>query len=178
MAEDQGRRAFLRLAAAAGGAGLLASCSRDSQTSVTGAGASRTASAPGTTPGGSASGVGSAAPTATSSPAPADWTALGRDLSGPLVISSTQAVDRLSFNSLLPGASIQTGGDLNTLDVLNGVNLNSGTGIVVGRLDSDNSRFMATTEDDDLVALMSDGDPLGAQISVWSTEHGNRASLR
>jgi acetyl-CoA C-acetyltransferase len=51
------------------------------------------------------------------------------------------------------------------------------TGIIVGRLDADNSRFMATTEDDDLVALMSDGDPLGAQISVWSTEHGNRASL-
>jgi hypothetical protein len=55
------------------------------------------------------------------------------DLSGPLVISSTQAVDRLSFNTLLPGALIQTGGDLNTLDVLNGVNLNSGPGIVVGR---------------------------------------------
>jgi acetyl-CoA C-acetyltransferase len=51
------------------------------------------------------------------------------------------------------------------------------TGIIVGRLDSDNSRFMATTEDDDLVALMSDGDPLGAAISVWSTEHGNRASF-
>jgi acetyl-CoA C-acetyltransferase len=51
------------------------------------------------------------------------------------------------------------------------------TGIIVGRLDSDNSRFMATTEDDDLVALMSDGDPLGAAISVWSTEHGNRAAL-
>jgi acetyl-CoA C-acetyltransferase len=51
------------------------------------------------------------------------------------------------------------------------------TGIIVGRLDADGSRFMATTEDDDLVALMSDGDPLGARISVWSTEHGNRASL-
>jgi FAD/FMN-containing dehydrogenase len=85
MAEDQGRRAFLRLAAAAGGAGLLASCSQDSQTSATGAGASRTASAAGTTPGGAASAVGAAAPTATSSPSPADWTALGRDLSGPLV---------------------------------------------------------------------------------------------
>jgi acetyl-CoA C-acetyltransferase len=36
---------------------------------------------------------------------------------------------------------------------------------------------MATTEDEDLVALMSDGDPLGAAISVWSTENGNRASL-
>jgi len=85
MAEDQGRRAFLRLAAAAGGAGLLASCSPDSQTSATGAGASRTASAAGTTPGSAASGARAAAPTAASSPAPADWTALGRDLSGPLV---------------------------------------------------------------------------------------------
>jgi acetyl-CoA C-acetyltransferase len=51
------------------------------------------------------------------------------------------------------------------------------TGIIVGRLDADDSRFMATTEDEDLVALMSDGDPLGAEIYVWSTEHGNRATL-
>jgi acetyl-CoA C-acetyltransferase len=51
------------------------------------------------------------------------------------------------------------------------------TGIIVGRLDADNSRFMATTDDADLVALMSDGDPLGAQINVWSTDNGNRASL-
>jgi acetyl-CoA C-acetyltransferase len=36
---------------------------------------------------------------------------------------------------------------------------------------------MATTDDEDLVALMSDGDPLGAAISVWSTEHGNRVSF-
>src|SRR6185312_14803913 len=71
--------------AAAGGAGLLASCSPDSQTSTTGAGASRTASAAGTTPGGATSGAGAAAPTATPSPSLADWTALGRDLSGPLV---------------------------------------------------------------------------------------------
>ena len=55
------------------------------------------------------------------------------NLSGPLVISSTQPVDRLSFNALLPGASITTGGDLNTLDILNGINLNSGPGITVGR---------------------------------------------
>jgi len=85
MAEDQGRRAFLRLAAAAGGAGLLASCSPDSQTGTTGAGASRTASAAETTPGGATSGAGAAAPTATPSPSPTDWTALGRDLTGPLV---------------------------------------------------------------------------------------------
>jgi acetyl-CoA C-acetyltransferase len=51
------------------------------------------------------------------------------------------------------------------------------TGIIVGRLDADNTRFMATTEDEDLVALMSDDDPLSTQITVWSTEHGNRASL-
>jgi acetyl-CoA C-acetyltransferase len=51
------------------------------------------------------------------------------------------------------------------------------TGIIVGRLDSDNSRFLATSEDEDLVTLLSDGDPLGAAISVRSTEHGNRASL-
>src|ERR1700760_2409821 len=85
MAEDQGRRASLRLAAAAGGAGLLASCSPDSQTSTTGAGASRTASAAETTPGGATSGAGAAGPTATPSPSAADWTAPGRALSGPLV---------------------------------------------------------------------------------------------
>jgi hypothetical protein len=55
------------------------------------------------------------------------------DLSGPLVINGGQPVDRLSFNALLPGASIVTSNDLNTLDILNGVNLNSGPGIVVGR---------------------------------------------
>jgi hypothetical protein len=55
------------------------------------------------------------------------------DLSGPLVVSSNQAVDRLSFDALLPGASITTGGDLNTLDVLNGVTLDRGPGITVGR---------------------------------------------
>jgi acetyl-CoA C-acetyltransferase len=37
--------------------------------------------------------------------------------------------------------------------------------------------FMAATDDEDLVALMCDGDPLGAAISVWSTEHGNRVSF-
>jgi hypothetical protein len=55
------------------------------------------------------------------------------ELSGPLVINGGQPVDRLSFNALLPGASIVTTSDLNTLDILNGVDLNSGPGIVVGR---------------------------------------------
>ena len=51
------------------------------------------------------------------------------------------------------------------------------TGIIVGRLDADGSRFFATTEDEDLVGLMSDGDPLGIAIVVTSTGRGNRASL-
>ena len=52
------------------------------------------------------------------------------------------------------------------------------TGIIVGRLDADGSRFMATSEDAELVSLMSDGDPLGAEITVTSTDTGNRAVLR
>jgi hypothetical protein len=55
------------------------------------------------------------------------------DLSGPLSIAGSQSVDRLSFDALKPGASIVTGSDLNTLDILNGINLDSGPGIVVGR---------------------------------------------
>jgi hypothetical protein len=55
------------------------------------------------------------------------------NLSGPLVVQGTTAVDRIAFTNLLPGASIQTGGDLNTLDVLNNVSLNSGPGIVIQR---------------------------------------------
>ena len=52
------------------------------------------------------------------------------------------------------------------------------TGIVIGRLDEDGSRFMALATDDDLVTLMTDGDPLGAHIVVKSTEDGvNWATL-
>ena len=52
------------------------------------------------------------------------------------------------------------------------------TGVIIGRLAADGSRFMALTEDDDLVALMTGGDPLGAAITVTSTEDGvNRATL-
>ncbi|UXA12621.1 acetyl-CoA acetyltransferase [Mycobacterium sp. SMC-8] len=48
------------------------------------------------------------------------------------------------------------------------------TGIIVGRLD-DGSRFLATTEDVELVSLMTGGDPLGASVRVTPTENGNRA---
>jgi acetyl-CoA C-acetyltransferase len=50
------------------------------------------------------------------------------------------------------------------------------TGVIVGRLD-DGSRFMATTTDADLVALMSDEDPLGQRISVTAVDGVNRATL-
>ena len=69
------------------------------------------------------------------------------DLSGSLTIAppplptepgstpqaQTQTVDRISFDALLPGASINIGGDLNTLDVLNGITLVKGNTIDIGR---------------------------------------------
>ena len=73
--DPKGRRAFLRFAAAAGGAGLLASCSRSSGSSPVGGPASRTAAARTSGAVGSAGGP----------PSAADWTALGHDLSGTLV---------------------------------------------------------------------------------------------
>ena len=42
-------------------------------------------------------------------------------------------MDRISFDALLPGASINIGGDLNTLDVLNGITLVKGNTIDIGR---------------------------------------------
>lgn len=55
-------------------------------------------------------------------------------LSGPLIVRGGNRVDRVAFNTLLPGASIRVGGDLNTLDVLNNATLSGGnTGISVGR---------------------------------------------
>lgn len=54
------------------------------------------------------------------------------DLTGPLTITGTQAVDRIAFRSIQPGASITTGGDVNTLDILQGITLDGGT-ISIGR---------------------------------------------
>ncbi|MBU8829433.1 acetyl-CoA acetyltransferase [Mycolicibacterium goodii] len=50
------------------------------------------------------------------------------------------------------------------------------TGIIIGRLD-DGSRFLAKTRDEDLVKLLSEGDPIGAEVVVSSGEKGNRAAL-
>ncbi len=56
------------------------------------------------------------------------------ELSGPVVVNGTAAIDRIAFASILPGASITTGGDVNTLDVLDGIDLSgAGTGIFIGR---------------------------------------------
>ena len=51
------------------------------------------------------------------------------------------------------------------------------TGIIVGRLDSDGSRFLALTDDVDLVGLLSEGEPLGARITVSNNGETNQAVL-
>jgi acetyl-CoA C-acetyltransferase len=51
------------------------------------------------------------------------------------------------------------------------------TGIIVGRLEADGSRFLALGDDPDLVALLSEGEPLGARITVSHNDDGNRAVL-
>src|SRR6266567_510348 len=75
MANEQGRRAFLRLAAAAGGAGLLSSCSRGSGTSAASA-ASTTSGRTAGTAAATADGAAQAAsvPRATGSPGAAAYT--------------------------------------------------------------------------------------------------------
>ena len=85
MAKDTRRREFLRLTAAGGGAGLLASCSRGRATSAAGATAAPAAGAGAATATADGASRAIVAPQATGSPSPADWTALARDLSGPLV---------------------------------------------------------------------------------------------
>ena len=50
------------------------------------------------------------------------------------------------------------------------------TGIIVGRRD-DEARFMATTTDPGLMAVMTGGDPLGQRISVKSVDGVNQATL-
>ncbi|GFG74837.1 acetyl-CoA acetyltransferase [Mycobacterium botniense] len=51
------------------------------------------------------------------------------------------------------------------------------TGIIVGRRDADASRFLASTEDAELIALLTDGDPLGHPVSVRAFDYGNRCFL-
>ncbi len=49
------------------------------------------------------------------------------------------------------------------------------TGIVIGRLDADGSRFLALSDDPDLVGLLSEGEPLGARIIVDHNGETNQA---
>jgi acetyl-CoA C-acetyltransferase len=51
-------------------------------------------------------------------------------------------------------------------------------GIIIGRLVADDSRFLATTEDDELTALLIEGEPLGRKVRVQSFDYGNRCALR
>jgi hypothetical protein len=56
------------------------------------------------------------------------------ELSGPLTATGTTPIDRIALGAILPGASITTGGDVQTLDVLNNIDLSGpGTGITIGR---------------------------------------------
>jgi FAD/FMN-containing dehydrogenase len=75
--DSPGRRTFLRFAAAAGGTALLSSCTATSGRPA----ASGTAGAASTTAGATAGRTAAAS----GPPSAADWTALARDLSGPLV---------------------------------------------------------------------------------------------
>ncbi|MDQ1307858.1 MAG: acetyl-CoA C-acetyltransferase, partial [Actinomycetota bacterium] len=52
------------------------------------------------------------------------------------------------------------------------------TGIIVGRRDADGSRFLALSEDPDLVGLLSEAEPLGAAITVRHNGKINTAVLR
>ena len=51
------------------------------------------------------------------------------------------------------------------------------TGVIIGRLDADGSRFMALSTDERLMALMTEGDSLGAKITVTADGDVNRAQL-
>ena len=56
------------------------------------------------------------------------------------------------------------------------------TGVVVGRLADDGRRFLARTDDgdddgdDDVLGLLSTGEPIGQRVFVRSTEGGNRVT--
>jgi hypothetical protein len=55
-------------------------------------------------------------------------------LSGPLIVTGSASIDRIAFDELLPGATISTGGDVQTLDINNAATLSGpGTGVFVGR---------------------------------------------
>jgi acetyl-CoA C-acetyltransferase len=52
------------------------------------------------------------------------------------------------------------------------------TGVVVGRLTGDGRRFLARTDDgdDEVLGLLSTGEPIGQRLFARSTEGGNRVT--
>jgi acetyl-CoA C-acetyltransferase len=54
----------------------------------------------------------------------------------------------------------------------------SRTGVVVGRLEDDGRRFLARADDgdDDVLGLLSTGEPIGQRVFARSTERGNRVT--
>ncbi|MBK0870662.1 enoyl-CoA hydratase/isomerase family protein [Saccharopolyspora sp. HNM0986] len=50
------------------------------------------------------------------------------------------------------------------------------TGIVIGRLEGDDRRFIATTEDAETLDLLSTGEPIGARVYARSFGFGNRVT--
>ncbi|MGC8642924.1 MAG: hypothetical protein ACP5XB_23960 [Isosphaeraceae bacterium] len=55
------------------------------------------------------------------------------NLVGPLTATGSTTIDRIALNSIQPGGSILTGGTVNTLDIYQGITLNTGTNIQIGR---------------------------------------------
>lgn len=56
------------------------------------------------------------------------------NLSGPIILNNDAPVERIALNRLLPGALIQTRGDLNTLNIFTDATLSgAGTGLNIGR---------------------------------------------
>jgi len=51
------------------------------------------------------------------------------------------------------------------------------TGIVIGRLELDDRRFLAMTEGDDMIDLLSTGQPIGTRVYVRSFGVGNRVTV-
>jgi acetyl-CoA C-acetyltransferase len=49
-------------------------------------------------------------------------------------------------------------------------------GIVIGRLDADGRRFVASGDDDELLALLTSGEPVGARVYTLSFGTGNRVT--
>ncbi|GAA1224137.1 hypothetical protein GCM10009676_02000 [Prauserella halophila] len=68
-----------------------------------------------------------------------------------------------------------------TIETFTAVHGRSGspTGVVVGRLEADGTRFVAGTErgDDELLDLLTTGDPVGTRVYARSFGYGNRVAL-